>query len=296
SVVFGLDEPDETVLNSAGAEDIFIARYHPNSMLIWAKQAGGADFEFANALTSLSDDSIVLTGYFQNTTIFGTEGPNETTLTSIGDDDILLAKYNSSGDFLWAKQAGGIEEDRGYAITSLSDDSTVITGNFGSMATFGKNDPNEIVLTSLGSDDIFLARFNSDGSLDWAKSAGGTGKDTGFGITSFSNDSILITGYFYQSAIFGLGEYNETILKSNGYHDIFMTLYDENGTFFWSKGAGGPAGLLFEAGRAVTSLSDNSTILTGTFSDFATFGLGEPKEITLVSEGNLDAFIARFGP
>ena len=78
---------------------------------------------------------------------------------------------------------------------------------------------------SAGSNDVFLARYNPDGTLAWAKSAGGSDSDAGLGITTLSDNTIAATGYFSGSATFGAGETYQTLLTSEGLIDIFVARY-----------------------------------------------------------------------
>ena len=66
---------------------------------------------------------------------------------------------SSDGNLIWAKRAGGTNDECGNGITTLSDDSTVVTGSFNATATFGEGEANETVLVSDGFRDIFVARF-----------------------------------------------------------------------------------------------------------------------------------------
>ncbi|MBU1024220.1 hypothetical protein KKB99_08065, partial [bacterium] len=87
--------------------------------------------------------------------------------------------------------------------------------------------PNEMMLTSAGSEDIFVARYNPDGALTWAKRAGGSdGYDEGLGTTTLSDDSTVVTGYFSGTSTFGPDEPNETVLISAGYQDIFVARFE----------------------------------------------------------------------
>ena len=131
------------------------------------------------------------------------------------------------GNLMWAKRAGGASgSDNGYGITTLSDNSTVVTGYFRNTATFGLGEPNETVLTSAGYTDIFIACFNPGGTLAWAKRAGGAGSDRGYGITTLSDNSTVVTGHFGESATFGPGELNETVLTSAGWCDMFIARFE----------------------------------------------------------------------
>jgi uncharacterized delta-60 repeat protein len=291
SATFGQGEPNEIVLNSAGDSDIFIARYNPDGSLAWTKRAGGTTQDFGFGVTTLSDNSTVVTGTFRLSATFGQDEPNETVLISAGDNDIFIARYNPDGSLKWAMQAGGTGDDRGYSITALTDNSTVVTGYFEDPATFGQGELNETVLNSAGDYDIFIAQYNPDGSLAWAKRAGGTGDDRGAAVTTLSDNSVVVTGYTSGSAIFGQGEPNMTVLNSAGSLDIFIARYNPDGSLAWVLQAGGPAG---DRGQGVTTLSDNSIVVTGYFYGSATFGLGEPNETVLDSAGNYDIFIARF--
>ncbi|MCD6218294.1 hypothetical protein J7L05_10635 [bacterium] len=294
SATFGPGESNETVITSAGGGDTFIARYNPDGTLAWAKRAGGIGGEGGNAITTLSNDSTVVTGLFTGSSTFGPGESNETVLNSAGGlsyYDIYIAQYNPDGTLAWAKRAGGLDHDYSNGITTLSDNSTVVTGIFTGSTTFGPGEPNETVLisASVGIGDIFIARYNTDGTLAWAKRAGGRSDDEGKGITALSDNSTVVTGKFAGTATFGPGEPNETILTSAGGFGIFIARYNPDGTLAWAKRAGGSS-------YGITTLSDNSTVVTGYFYGSTTFGPGEPNETILTSAGNWDIFIARFEP
>jgi len=294
SATFGPGESNQTVLTSAGGSDIFIARYNPNGTLAWAKRAGGSEWDYGYGITTLSDNSTVVTGYFSDSATFGPSEPNQTVLTSAGWDDIFIARYNPYGTLSWAKHAGGSGWDKGYGITTLSDNSTVVTGEFEGSATFGPGESNQTVLTSAGYTNIFIARYNPYGTLLWAKRAGGADWfNGGIGITTLSDNSTVVTGYFWYSATFGPSEPNQTVLTSAGADDIFIARYNPNGTLAWAKRAGGANN---DAGLGITTLFDNSTVVTGFFCESATFGPGEPNQTILTSDGLWDIFIARFAP
>jgi len=289
SCTFGPGEPNQTVLTSAGDRDIFIARYNPDGTLAWAKRAGGLSDDFGSGITTLSDNSTVVTGYFRESATFGSGEPNQKVLWSAGGTDVFITRYSPDGTLSWAKRAGGSSFDYGNGITVLSDNSTVVTGEFTDSATFGPDEPNEKVLWSAGYNDIFIARYNPDGTLAWAKHAGGSSSDYSHGITTLSDNSTVVTGCFYESATFGPDEPNEEVLWSAGSNDIFIARYNPNGTLTWAKSAGGTS--FGDVGQGITTLSDNSTVVTGTFRGSATFSTPP-----LTSAGGSDIFIAQYNP
>jgi uncharacterized delta-60 repeat protein len=216
------------VLTSAGDYDIFIARYNADGTLNWAKRAGSAAYtDLGAAISVFSDDSIAVTGYFYGYATFGPGEDNETVLSSAGGYDVFIARYNPDGTLHWARRAGGVGSDGGYGISVLSDDSIAVGGWFEFSAKFGKGEDNETVFSSAGNYDVFTARYNPDGTLNWAKRAGGTGWDSGRAVSVLSDDSIAATGYFTGTATFGPNEENETALSSAGSYDVFIARYNK---------------------------------------------------------------------
>lgn len=294
TAIFGEGESGETTLISNEAFDIFIARYNPDGTLAWAKSAGGPGFCYATGITVLSDNSTVVTGYIDDSTTFGQGEPGETIVVCNGLYDSFIAQYNPDGTLAWAKSAatgGNLIQSR--AISARSDNSTSISGRFFTTALFGSGQPNETTLTTAGSSDIFIAGYNPDGSFAWAKSAGGSSVDEGLGITTLSDNSSVITGFYHYTATFGKGEPNETILEGGSGTGvaIFIARYNPDGSFLWVNDALGDK--RFSA-NAITALADDSVVITGDFSSFVVFDLWEPNQKTLNCFGTWDIFIARF--
>ena len=259
-----------TTLTSAGDDDIFFAKLNADGSYAWATRAGSPkDSDTGYAVTALNDGSSIITGDFEDQATFG-----NTQLISAGGNDVFVTKLNADGSYAWAKQAGGTGDDEGYAITSLSDGSSIITGEFRGTATFGNTQ-----LISAGDDDIFIAKLNADGSYAWAARAGSSAEDTGEGISSLADGSSIITGEFEGEATFG-----NTTLTSAGSDDIFIAKLNADGSFAWVTQAGGTD---VDVGEAVTSLRDGNSIVTGYFSGTATFG-----NTTLTSAGLNDIFVA----
>src|SRR5439155_1564249 len=147
--------------------------------------------------------------------------------------------YDSTGLLVWAKQAGGIDADRGEGIAVDSSGNSTVTGFFALTATFGPGEANQTVLTAAGSNDIFVAKYDSTGLLVWAKQAGGANVDGGDGIAVDSSGNSYVTGFFFSTATFGPGEVNQTVLTAVGSDDIFVAKYDSTGLLVWAKQAGG---------------------------------------------------------
>ena len=259
-----------TTLNSNGKKDVFIAKLNSDGSYAWATQAGASAGDYGYEITSLSDGSAIVTGFFTGRVSFGT-----TNLTAI-DRDVFIAKLNPDGSYAWAKKGGGLFRDYGHSITSLSDGSSLVTGFFKGRASFGST-----TLTSAGNEDVFIAKLNPDGSYAWVTKAGGTGNDTAFGITGLSNGSSLITGRFQSDAAFGAA----TLTSAGGY-DSFIAALDKNGN--WLSGVD-PVHPLFQS--AATSIDGNTIVLvynealsatTAVPNDFVVTNNGVSNQVTAV--------------
>ena len=275
--------------------------------LVWAKSAGGQGTDFGWSIATLADGSALVAGCFTYTATFGVGEPNETTLTSenypFGGYEVYVAKYDPGGTLAWAKSTWRVPWVGDIA--AFSDGSSVITGSFTETAIFGMGEPHETTLdpAKLSMRDIFVARYNPDGTLAWAKSASGPNHDSGSAVAALPDGSALVTGVINgeptdEPVIFGAGEPNETALGSAGYVDVFVAKYNPDGTLAWAKRAGGPGN---DGGTSIAALPDGSAAVTGFFgADFgdgtAVFGPGEGNQTTLTSAGNDDVFVAKYMP
>ncbi|HPF08295.1 MAG TPA: SBBP repeat-containing protein, partial [Candidatus Cloacimonadota bacterium] len=106
--------------------------------------------------------------------------------------------FAQTEDWLWANQAGGTSSDYGQSIATDSNGNSYVTGSFEGIAVFGST-----TLTSSGQSDIFVAKMDSNGNWLWAKKAGGSSSDKGYGIAVDSSGNCYATGYFRSTASFG---------------------------------------------------------------------------------------------
>jgi len=257
-----------TTLTSSGGSDIFVAKLDINGNWLWAKKAGGTDFDFGNSIAVDANGNSYVTGYFSGSANFGT-----TTLTSSSEyyTEIYVAKLDINGNWLWANKAGGTGWDYGYGIAVDANGNSYVTGAFAESAIFGTT-----TLTSSGGSDIFVAKLDSSGNWLWAKQAGGTDYDDGYGIVVDINGNSYVTGIFYSSNC----SFGSTTLTSSGGSDIFVAKLDINGNWLWAKQAGGTDN---DFGYGIAVDANGNSYITGGFKESATFGT-----TTLTSSGYYD--------
>src|SRR5690606_23169601 len=129
----------------------------------WARRAGGGTVDEATGISIDAAGNSYTTGYFTGTATFGAQ-----TLISSGITDVFITKTDPDGNFLWAVKAGGTGADRALSIKADADGNSYVTGFFHGQATFGVQ-----TLQSAGQQDVFIAKYATDGTMVWAMRAGG---------------------------------------------------------------------------------------------------------------------------
>jgi hypothetical protein len=267
----GFASVGSTNLTNAGGADVFLARYDRLGNLIWARRDGGPSDDVAYAVASDPSGNLFVTGIFSGTAQFGA-----TLLTNSGGTDLFVAKYGSTGNPLWARQAGGPGNDNGYSCATDSNGNVYVVGGIGTNASFGS-----IALTNAGSDDIFVAKYESSGSVLWARRFGGIGPDDGWCVTVDSKNNIYVGGSFVSLVNFGI-----TNLTSVGNRDGFLMRIDSAGNVIWASRFGGSGD---DIAYGITTDTDGSIYCVGKYTGVANFG-----SITLTNAGSSDIFLAKF--
>ena len=189
----------------------------------------------------------------------------------------FIAKIALDGNIIWASRAGGSGDDKGYAIATLDDGSSIITGDFFDTATFGNT-----TLTADASGDIFIARLDANGDFVWATKAAGTGYGYGSAVSGYTDEGFIITGGFKGSTSFG--DITLTSASSTSY-DVFIAQLRSDGTYNWANRIGSSS---HDVGADVVSLDDGGALVSGYFHNTVDIG-----GTTLTSAGNQDIYIAK---
>jgi len=204
---------DSFILTDMLVDDIFIVKYDANGNVLWAKSAAGRGYDQGNALGLDAGGNVFVGGTFSSASItFGYAN-----IHKIGERDVFVAKYDANGNFIWAQTAGGATFSYGNSLCTDADGNAYITGDFDSPTiTFGPIVLNNTTTDSIAS-DIFIAKYNTNGNVVWAKSAGGTGYDHSNCISADAAGNLFLTGAFTSANI----AFGSTTLS----HPVNSTLY-----------------------------------------------------------------------
>ncbi|MGQ0827406.1 MAG: SBBP repeat-containing protein [Bacteroidota bacterium] len=246
--------------------DFFLVKYDALGNVLWAQRAGSNNQEFGKSITVDTNGNLYVIGNYNSYpfTLGSTTLQVPKGICSPVCSDLFIAKYDTSGNVLWAKSAGGTWDDNGNSIAVDNYGNSFITGNFWSdTITFGNID-----LKKLGSPgnsgDIFVVKYDASGNVIWAKKAGGSYHDQSSGISTDLNGNLYLTGCFNDTITFG----NTTLIDTAGYPAIFIAKYDASGNPLWAKSAEGTRN---NEGYSVCTDRNNNVLITGHFAGTCIF-------------------------
>lgn len=227
-------EPDE---HNFFEGDIFVAKYDASGVPIWIRLMEGDGHDMGHGIALDSSGNVYVTGFISGTV-------SALGLTSTGDEDIFVAKFDSSGTRQWARKIGGISHDFGYGITADAGGNVYVTGS--------------------AANRLFIAKYTANGLQQWSVNATGTDYSNGNGIAADAVGNVYVTGEFRGNSFFS----GTAFLSSAGESDIYLAKYSTAGQLQWVQKAGGAGN---DAGRSIAVEANGTVYLTGNFSNQAAF-------------------------
>ena len=180
--------------------DVILTKVDSSGNLLWTKTLGGnGSYDIANRVIQATDGGFVIVG--------------ATNSFSLGSVDVLIAKFDSSGNYLWTRTFGGSGTDQGSSIVQTEDGGYMVTG-------FTKS------YSAGGDSDVFLAKCDGSGNLIWMKTLGGNKEDAGRQIIRTKDGAYMILGVTQS-------------FSTGGDNDVFLAKCDISGNLLWMKTFGG---------------------------------------------------------
>jgi len=243
-----------------------------SSAVLWAKRFGDAGEQTVTGVATDKDGNIVFVGAFSSTIDLGGGTPH----TSKGLHDIYVAKLDGNGDYLWSKSFGDAMEQEEIQVAIDKDGNVILGGSFQGTVDFGGGP-----LESAGSNDVFVAKLDKDGSPMWSKRFGNDKNQTLESVAVGPAGEIAIAGGFEATIDFGSGGY-----PSNGSLDAFIVKLNELGGSDWTRRVGSGA---YDVATSVAIDADGNVIGHGKFTGTVTVG-----DTMLTSAGFEDLFLAKY--
>lgn len=283
-------DPSATTVNvtSSGNKDYFISKFDANGNFLSVLTAGGTSNVQINEIEIDALGSIYLAGNFDGSSVDLDPGAGTTNFNSAGSNDIFLFKLDASGTYLWGNTFGDTDNDYVLSLAIDNNNKPILSGQF-----FGTIDIDPSVssvnLISSGTNDNFVAKFDSNGSLFWANRMGDTDHLAIWGTKTNSNDDVYLIGNFQGTQDFD-GTSGIASLTANGTADIFITKLDMNGNHTWTKQFGSTN---WNLGRGFDVDANDNLYFTGYFSGTIDFDAGTGIANLTAGAGS-DIFICKY--
>ena len=204
-----------------GSADCFVTKLDGTGRELWTKLIGGAGDDFCNAVTVDNSGNVFVTGQIDS-------APT----TTAGNNDVLVAKFDPSGNQLWLTQYGTSATDSGTALAVDTTGNTYVVGY--TLGTFASN-------TSAGSEDAFITKLDGAGNIITTNQGGSPDIDMATAI-SIDNTSgmIYVAGTTYGTV--GTPVNSNPIDTTGSSSDIFVVKFDSslsNPLATWQIGSAG---------------------------------------------------------
>lgn len=236
----------------AGSSDLFLSKYDSDGTRLWTRQLGTSAYDTASSV-ACGNGGVYVAGYSEGS-LSG---------ASAGGSDMVLVKYDPSGNRLWTRQYGSSATDFANSVAVDSSGNAYVTGmTYGSLGA-----PNA------GLREVFVAKYDASGTRLWTQQISSSIGD-GYGVATDYAGNVFVTGVTAGNV---LGD-------KVGDQDAFVAKYDPSGNLLWSRQFGTSTA---EQGRALAVDQLGNVFVTG-----YTYGALAGPELSSLD----DAFLVKFGP
>jgi hypothetical protein len=234
----------------------------------WTYLTGGTSPDSAYDTAVDSSGNVFVVGEFKsnNADLDGTGGVDY--FTPVNNDvsanfDAFVTKYNADGSYAWSRTWGGSSDDNAYGVATDSNGNVYVIGKFTSASVDFDGTSGIDTHTLAGSYDLFITKYNVDGTYGWTRTVGGLGGIFLAGAIQIDSQNNLYVGGFFSGTDINFnstgGSDNHT---SIGNRDIFLSKYKTDGSYLWTYTYGGSN---YENINAITSDLNNNIYVTGMF-------------------------------
>lgn len=262
-------------LSFGGAANLYLVKLDAAGNHVWSKGFGNVTFNPLLGVNAAAD--VYVAAGFSGPTDFG-GGPLTASAAGSGNPDVLTAKVDATGGYLWASRYGDSVTQKPFALAVDPSGDVVISGSFDGVIDFGGG-----VLPDVAAPSMFLVKFSATGLHLWSHGFGLPNKTIGdHALAIDPAGDVLLAGGYSGTLNFGGGP-----IVAAGGTDISLARFDPSGTLVWQRSLGGPSQ---EYATGIAISPDGSPIITGQYAGSPDLGDGP------LPNGAYDVFVARILP
>jgi hypothetical protein len=290
-------------LANAGGNDCYIAKYGTYGNTVWAARIAGTAADQGFATTTDTAGNVLVTGYYSaaltlyNTTTAG----GSTSLSFTGGTDCFIAKYSSAGSVVWAAQISGASTNSEYGNGVVADTAgnVYVGGTYTGGTVLLYNTPGvggSTSLTLTGTQNGFIAKYSSTGSVAWAAQIACSGTASVKALSIDSAGNVYAVGTYNAALTLyntsGVGG-STSVAYSSG-NNFFLAKYSSSGSVSWAAQITGP--VTADTISGVSTDSTGNVYIAGSYSAALTLydtpSIGSSKSIAF--SGTQNGFVAKY--
>jgi hypothetical protein len=237
---------------NAGFDDAFVSKFNSTGNLLWTRQLGTAGDDFSAGVSADGLGNVYVSG----NTDGDLAGPHA------GSADTFLSKFDSAGALLWTRQIGTPGDDHSRSISA---------DQFGNVYISGDTD-GSLGGPKVGYVDVFVAKYNSSGGLDWIRQLGTNYYTENEHVSADGLGNVFVSGSTTSSLG---GPY------AGGGFDAFVGKYDASGNLLWTRQLGTTGD---DESEAISADNMGNVYISGETEG----SLGGPNA------GDYDAFVSKY--
>lgn len=281
-----------TMTSSTTVNSPFIAKYNSDGSLLWANGLGGTVASNLKSIVTDALGNIYAVGSFQGTDyMFRSQDGNDLLLTSGGAIDPFLLKYDPDGNLLWVKRFATASGNVRTLSVILDNSNNIILSGFFQNGTLDFGGGTSFAFTG-SVNNGYLAKFDNDGMLIWAKLFPGTWVRLEAGMAVCQSEGFYATITIRETVdIEGFGTITATNAAAN--YELVFVKFNNDGVPQWVRHATNTNDSY--GGNFITSDENGNGFFTGRFRGNITFPNPSGDPIVLSSSGgSWDNFVAKY--
>lgn len=287
-----------SVMNVRGlpSPDFFLAKFDTSGKLDWVKVAGGDAPEGGSSIAvDASGEHIVVAGSLIGRVDFGFGQRTELIGRAGNVASTIVFKMKTNGDLVWVKGLSPGVSNGSISASAVALDrhgAVHITGMYTQIINADPDSSNAGALSSAGSGDIYVTKWDKEGKFIWVKSMGGPDLDGGRGIAVDDSSQIYLCGNFTSTANFDPNGNFPLTTVGGPSNDVFIMKMDQAGNMVWAKGIGSR---FTDAGNCIALDKLGNVYMAGDFQGSVDFNPSTNVADTcfLTSYGGYDAFLVK---
>lgn len=217
----------------SGSTDAFIAKFNSAGVRQWGTYFGGTDTEEGYSVAVDNAGGVYLAGITQGSTNLASVGAHQAAFAGISDQ--FLAKFNANtGARLWSTYYGGVNEDLAANVACDPTGNVYSVGETTSpagIATAGAHQPVFVA------DEVYLAKFNSAGTRQWATYYGGPDVEEQPSVICDAAGHVILSGTTDSDVGIAYNALHQSFRAGN--KDGFVAQFDGAGNVIWATYVGG---------------------------------------------------------